>query len=494
MEYSKINSIGELKDSGWESKSIKDELRDNLILSRKNNVNLFSQIHGYDETVIPDLERAILSKHDINFLGLRGQAKTKIARSLVSLLDEFIPVIKGSVLNDDPFNPISHYGKELVREEGDNTPITWLHRSERFTEKLATPDVTVPDLIGDVDPIKAANLKLSFSDFKVINYGLIPRSNRCIFVINEIPDLQPRIQVSLFNILQENDVQIRGFNFRMPLDIHFVFTANPEDYTNRGNIVTPLKDRIGSQILTHYPKSIDISKKITNQESKISIDLNKRIHVPDLVKNMVEQLAFEARSYEYVDSKSGVSARLTTAAYEYMISSAERRMYLNGEENTVVRVSDFISIIPAVNGKLELVYEGEQEGSYIVVLNLLSKTIKTIFNQVFPAVNLKSKDKKVDNPYKSIQSWFENKKLNLKNDISDKEYEDSLKKISGLKEIVLDSVPGLNKNELSFYMELVIHGIAENSLISKKYTNTSIDFKDLISDIFSGNEEVGKSS
>ena len=194
MEYSKINSIGELKESGWVSKSIKDELRDNLILSRKNNVNLFSQIHGYDETVIPDLERAILSKHDINFLGLRGQAKTKIARSLVSLLDEFIPVIKGSVLNDDPFNPISHYGKELVREEGDNTPITWLHRSERFTEKLATPDVTVPDLIGDVDPIKAANLKLSFSDFKVINYGLIPRSNRCIFVINEIPDLQPRIR------------------------------------------------------------------------------------------------------------------------------------------------------------------------------------------------------------------------------------------------------------------------------------------------------------
>ena len=259
-----------------------------------------------------------------------------------------------------------------------------MHREKRFTEKLATPDVTVPDLIGDVDPIKAANLKLSFSDYKVINYGLVPRSNRCIFVINEIPDLQPRIQVSLFNILQENDVQIRGFNFRMPLDIQFIFTANPEDYTNRGNIVTPLKDRIGSQILTHYPKSIEVSRKITDQENRTSSVARKSIHVPELAKNLIEQLAFEARKYEFVDTKSGVSARLTISAYEYMLASAERRMYQEGKESTTVRVSDFLSIIPAVNGKLELVYEGEQEGSYIVVLNLIGKTIKTMFNKLFP--------------------------------------------------------------------------------------------------------------
>ena len=490
MDYSKINTLGKLKKINWISKSIKDELRDNLIKVKKEGKKIFSDIHGYEETVLPDLERAILSKHDINFLGLRGQAKTKIARKLIDLLDEYIPVVEGSPLNDDPLQPISHYAKNIILKKKDSTPITWMHRSDRFTEKLATPDVTVPDLIGDIDPIKAANLKLSFSDFKVINYGLIPRSNRCIFVINEIPDLQPRIQVSLFNILQENDIQIRGFNFRMPLDIHFVFTANPEDYTNRGNIVTPLKDRIGSQILTHYPKTIDISKKITSQENRINKSVYEKIHIPEIAKNMIEKLAFEARSYEYVDSKSGVSARLTTSAYEFMISSAERRLYLNNEENTVLRVSDFLSIVPAVNGKLELVYEGEQEGPYIVVMNLISKTIKSLFNDIFPVVNNKIKDKKKDNPYKKIQNWFEKNKLKLKNDISNKEYRNSLHEINGLNEIVKNNLKSLDNKELEFYMEFVLHGIAENSLISKKYTNTSIDFKDLISDIF--NKEEGE--
>ena len=490
MDYLNIKSLGELKKSNWVSKSIKDELRDNLISIKKEGKKVFSEIHGYEETVLPDLERAILSKHDINFLGLRGQAKTKIARKLVDLLDEHIPVITGSPLNDDPLNPISHYAKSLIDKEGDATPISWMHRSDRFTEKLATPDVTVPDLIGDIDPIKAANLKLSFSDFKVINYGLIPRSNRCIFVINEIPDLQPRIQVSLFNILQENDIQIRGFNFRMPLDIHFIFTANPEDYTNRGNIVTPLKDRIGSQILTHYPKSIEISKKITSQENRINKSVFDKIHVPELARTLIEHLAFEARNYEYVDSKSGVSARLTTSAYEFMVSSAERRLYLNNENETVVRVSDFLSIVPAVNGKLELVYEGEQEGSYIVVMNLISKTIKKLFNDIFPIVNDKLKDKKKDNPYKSIQKWFEKNKLTLKNDLSKKEYSSSLHNIDGLENTVIKNLKSLASNELEFYMEFVLHGIAENSLISKKYTNTSIDFKDLISDIFNDKDGI----
>jgi len=487
MDTSKIKTIADLKNSGWKSKTIKDELRDNLINSKKNNIDIFSGIHGYEDTVIPDLERAILSKHDINLLGLRGQAKTKIARNLVDLLDEFIPVVEGSVLNDDPYHPISFYAKEVIADKGDKTPISWLHRGNRFTEKLATPDVTVPDLIGDVDPIKAANLKLSFSDYKVINYGLVPRSNRCIFVINEIPDLQPRIQVSLFNILQENDVQIRGFNFRMPLDIQFIFTANPEDYTNRGNIVTPLKDRIGSQILTHYPKTIEVSRKITDQENRTSTIARDNIHVPELAKNLIEQLAFEARNYEFVDTKSGVSARLTISAYEYMIASAERRMYQEGKESTTIRVSDFLSIIPAVNGKLELVYEGEQEGPYIVVLNLIGKTIKTMFGKYFPVAGTK---KSKENHYDNILSWFEKNKLELNNNLKDSEYSKQLNSVKGLSNFVGKHISPLDEKEKEFFMEFLLHGISENSLISKKYTSTSVDFKDLISDIFKGQQEI----
>jgi magnesium chelatase subunit I len=253
MNFEKINTLGQLKKSKYVSKSIKDEVRDNLIKSIQNKENAFTGIMGYEDTVIPDTERAILSRHNILFLGLRGQAKTRMARQMVDLLDEYIPIIAGSEVNDDPLKPLSKFAVDLIAEHGDDTPIQWIHRSERYGEKLATPDVSVADLIGDIDPIKAANLKLSFSDEKVIHYGIIPRSNRGIFVINELPDLQARIQVSLFNILQEGDIQIRGFKLRMPLDILFVFTANPEDYTNRGSIVTPLKDRIQSQILTHYP-------------------------------------------------------------------------------------------------------------------------------------------------------------------------------------------------------------------------------------------------
>src|SRR5574343_741189 len=262
-----IKTFGELKKSGYQSKSIKTEMRDNLLARLKNNETSFDGIIGFDDTVIPEIQTAILSKHNILLLGLRGQAKTRIARTLGTLLDEYIPYIEGSELFDDPFHPISWYGIQTIESLGDKTPIAWLHRNERYTEKLATPDVTVADLIGDIDPIKAANLRLNFADERVIHYGIIPRSNRSIFVINEIPDLQARIQVALFNILEEGDVQIRGFKLRMPLDILFVFTANPEDYTNRGSIVTPLKDRIESQILTHYPKDLETALAITEQEA-----------------------------------------------------------------------------------------------------------------------------------------------------------------------------------------------------------------------------------
>src|SRR5690554_4137005 len=361
MKYSEISSkdllhirtLGELKASGYEPKSIKEELRLNLIKKIRSKEDVFEGIWGYEDTVIPDIERAILSRHNINLLGLRGQAKTRIARMMTLLLDEYIPVVKGSELNDDPLHPISSFSKELIREKGDKTPIDWLHRHDRYTEKLATPDVSVADLIGDVDPIKAATMKLSYNDERVIHYGLVPRSHRSIFVINELPDLQARIQVALFNILQEGDIQIRGFKLRLPLDIQFVFTANPEDYTNRGSIVTPLKDRIGSQIITHYPKDIEIGKRITAQEVKLYGRPMKRIHVPELMRDLIQQIAVEARGSEYIDEKSGVAARLTIYAYESRVSAAERRLYINVEDQTIARSADLTGGIPATTGKAE---------------------------------------------------------------------------------------------------------------------------------------------
>jgi magnesium chelatase subunit I len=325
MNIEKIKTLGDLKNSGYKPLSVKDEIRKNLVTKIRSKENPFPGILGYEDSVIPDTERALLSRHNILFLGLRGQAKTRMARQMVNLLDEYIPVIAGSEVNDDPLNPLSKYAKDLIAEHADETPIHWVHRSERYGEKLATPDVSVADLIGDIDPIKAANLRLSFADERVIHYGIIPRSNRCIFVINEIPDLQARIQVALFNILEEGDIQIRGFKLRMPLDILFVFTANPEDYTNRGSIVTPLKDRIQSQILTHYPKTIETSLAITEQEAHILDEQKELVNISDLIKRLIEQIAFEARNNEYVDKKSGVSARLTIAAFENAVSSAERR-------------------------------------------------------------------------------------------------------------------------------------------------------------------------
>ena len=354
----KLKTLGELKKAGYISQSIKDELRNNLIQKIKNNENVFEGILGYEKTVIPEIQRAILSRHNINLLGLRGQAKTRIARQMTDLLDEFIPIIAGSEINDDPFAPISHFGREALVIHGDDTPIHWMHRSDRFVEKLATPDVTVADLIGDIDPIKAANMKISYADERAIHFGLIPRSNRCIFVINELPDLQARIQVALFNILQEGDIQIRGFRMRLPLDLQFVFTANPEDYTNRGSIVTPLKDRIQSQIVTHYPKSIEIAKKITQQEAHLPQAQLDMVAVPELLRDLIEQISFEARTSEFVDAKSGVSARLSISAFENMVSSAERRVLINGETKTIARISDLFGAISAINGKIELVYEG----------------------------------------------------------------------------------------------------------------------------------------
>ncbi len=480
----KPKTLGELKQTGYKSLSIKDEIRNNLIKKIKVKENAFPGILGYEDSVIPDTERALLSRHNILFLGLRGQAKTRMARQMIELLDEYIPVIQGSEINDDPLQPISRHAIDMIAEHGDNTPIDWLHRSQRYGEKLATPDVSVADLIGDIDPIKAANLKLSFADERVLHYGIIPRSNRCIFVINELPDLQARIQVSLFNILEEGDLQIRGFKLRLPLDVMFVFTANPEDYTNRGSIVTPLKDRIESQILTHYPKSIETSLAITEQEADIYEAQLEKVAVSDLVKRLIEQVAFEARSSEFVDKKSGVSARLTIAAYENAVSAAERRAIINNEAKTHVWISDLVGIIPSITGKIELVYEGEQEGPYQVAFNLLEKSIRSLFSEYFPNPDkLKKKRGKEpeENPYKSITRWFDSgNQLSSLFEVTDTEKIQLLYKVDGLHALVKKHFKNANEKDAALLMEFVLHGLAAHSLISKKVLDGKIEFKDLM--------------
>lgn len=492
LYYTDIFTLGQLKASGYKPKSVKQEIRENLIQKIRDKENPFEGIIGYEDTVIPDTERAILSQHNILFLGLRGQAKTRMARQMTSLLDEYIPVIAGSEINDDPLQPMSRYAIDLIAEQGDETPIEWIHRSKRYGEKLATPDVSVADLIGDIDPIKAANLKLSFSDEKVIHYGIIPRSNRGIFVINELPDLQARIQVALFNILQEGDIQIRGFKLRMPLDIVFIFTANPEDYTNRGSIVTPLKDRIESQILTHYPKQIEDSLAITEQEAQILPIQKEKVAISDLVKRIIEQVAFEARSNEYVDRKSGVSARLTIAAYENAVSAAERRLLINQEEKTQVWISDLVGIIPAITGKIELVYEGEQEGPYQVAVNLIEKSMRQLFIQYFPNPEISKKRKPTgkksteespvaENPYQTITRWFNNgNHLELLNDLNDQQKIETLYQVEGLYALVKKHYPLASIQENALLMEFVLHGLAAYSLINKKSIDGKISFNDLM--------------
>lgn len=478
MNIQDIKNLGELKASGYVSQGIKDELRKNLRKKIAKGQTVFEGVHGYEHTVIPELERAILSRHNINLLGLRGQAKTRLARLMVQLLDEYIPVVAGSEINDDPLKPISRYAKELIAEKGDATPITWLHRDERFYEKLATPDVTVADLIGDIDPIKAANLKLSYADDRVIHFGMIPRANRCIFVINELPDLQARIQVALFNILQEGDIQIRGFKVRLHLDLQFIFTANPEDYTNRGSIVTPLKDRIGSQILTHYPETIKIARTITEQEANLDTRQGEEIHVPSLAKDLLEQIGFEARESEFVDYKSGVSARMSITAFENLLSTAERRALKAGQDKTTVRLSDFMGIIPAITGKVELVYEGEQEGAAAVAEILLGSAIKTLFGEYYAKVE-KLEKKNQDGPFQEIIDWFFNESgLELTDDATDREYQKALDSIIPLKQLIQKYQPNTPKEDLLFMKEFILWGLSENKKLNKDRFEEGYQFRD----------------
>lgn len=465
----------ELKESGYTDKTISEELQENLIGLIKSGKPVFEGLWGYEDTVVPQLKKAILAGHHINLLGLRGQAKTRIARSMVELLDAYMPIVKGSEINDSPFVPISKYARDLIAERGDDTPISWVHRSERFYEKLATPDVNVSDLIGDIDPIKAATLKLPYSDERVLHYGMIPRANRCIFVLNELPDLQARIQVSLFNILQEGDIQIRGFQLRMPLDIQFVFTANPEDYTNRGSIVTPLKDRIGSQIFTHYPKTIELAKSITQQEARLSDQDRSSVYIPELAKDLLEQVAFEARESEYVDAKSGVSARMTISAMENLVAGAKLRLIESGEERTAVRLIDFMSIIPSITGKIELVYEGEQEGADEVAKLLIDKAIVIEFEKRFPRVPKLEKEG-VKTPYTDIIAWFDSNYLELNYTDVDGVFIENLSSITPLVRLVNEHCPDLKGSNRAFCMELVIWSLAVSNKLDRSATESAFKF------------------
>lgn len=473
-----ITTLKALKASGYLPKNIQQELGDNLKVKLQNGLSTFQGIVGYEHTVIPDLERAILSGHNINLLGLRGQAKTRLARLMVQLLDEWIPIVEGSEINDDPLQPISRFAQELIAEKGDETPVDWLHREERFFEKLATPDVTVADLIGDVDPIKAASMKLSYADERVIHFGMIPRAHRCIFVLNELPDLQARIQVALFSILQEKEIQIRGFKLRLPLEIQFVFTANPEDYTNRGSIVTPLKDRIGSQILTHYPHNRDLAKAITAQESHIDSERLAKIQVPELAKDILEQIGFEARKSEFVDAKSGVSARMSITAFQNLISTAERRMLINKETHTSLRLADFLGVIPAINGKIELVYEGEQEGAEQISYHLLSQAIKTLFPSYFPKIKKLEKPDE-EGPYDTLLAWFfKDNELFVGDQTTDEEYQNKLDEIPGVDSIFSQQLPKLQPEDRYFMIEFLLWGLEAHKKLNKYRTVEGFQFKD----------------
>ncbi len=483
MNKPSISTFGELKKSGYVAQTVKDELRTNLIYNLQHNINVFEGILGYEDTVIPAIERAILSGHNINLLGLRGQAKTRIARQMVNLLSDWVPFVKGSELNEDPCNPLTEWCKTQLEENGDALEIDWMHRSDRYVEKLATPDVSIADLIGDIDPIKASNLRISFSNEGAIHYGLIPRSHRSVFVINELPDLQARIQVALFNILQEGDVQIRGFKLRLKLDIQFVFTANPEDYTNRGSIITPLKDRIGSQILTHYPKSIELAKRVTLQEAKISDFQRNNIHVPDFIRTILETVSFQARESEFVDHKSGVSARMSITCYENLLSTAERRMLLNNETKGTVRVTDLAGIIPSITGKVEMVYEGEQEGPYNVAVSLIIQSIRQVFTDLIPVVSKTRKKGREEGPdyFKEIIDWFDKgNTLNVFNEMSEKDFVKAIQSVPGMNEIIEKQKDlKIAKEELLVLKELILHGLASTSRLNRKEIETGYQFSDL---------------
>jgi magnesium chelatase subunit I len=468
-------------------------MRRNLLAALERGDTLFPGIVGYERTVIPQIENAILSGHDFILLGLRGQAKTRLLRSLSRFLDEWVPAIEGCDLNDDPLRPVCPSCLRRVGESGDEVPIRWIHRDDRYREKLATPDVTIADLIGDIDPIKAANRRLSYSDPEVMHYGIVPRTNRGIFAINELPDLQPRIQVGLLNILEEKDMQVRGFPIRLPLDIQIVFSANPEDYTNRGNIITPLRDRIASQIMTHYPYNVEDAMKVTEQEAWVKRSGGVEVVVPDYIRELVETVALQARKSTYVDQSSGVSVRMTISLLENLISNAERRAIRHGERRVAVRICDFQQGIASITGKVELVYEGEQEGAVAVAKHLVGKAVKEIFVKYFPdAYQAKEKGEGAASEYDPIFRWFaQGKKVEISDDLATREFHQRLAQVAGLEDLPKRYLHVRDGVELPTAMEFVLEALHQSSILAKERNDTSaLAYTDMFSTMLGKPEEA----
>jgi magnesium chelatase subunit I len=516
-----IHTLGELRSSGYRVRSVKDEMRANLLAKIGRGESTFPGIHGYERTVIPAIHNAVLSKHDIILLGLRGQAKTRILRSLSMLLDEHVPIIEGCEINDSPLEPTCKRCRRLALEKGDDLPVAWLSRDQRYREKLATPDVTVADLIGDIDPIKAANQRLTYADEEVIHYGIIPRTNRGIFAINELPDLAPRIQVALLNILEERDLQIRGFPVRIPMDVVLVFSANPEDYTSRGNIITPLKDRIDSQILTHYPQSVETARRITEQEAWLARGHEAHIEIPAYVRDLVENIAFVARGSELVDQSSGVSARLTIAAMELLQSNLERRAALTGDRFVFPRLADLNMVLPAITGKVEMVYEGEQQGAEVVARRLIGLAVNKLFTTKLPPVEraggadrasrerrgygdldhddlddafsgrrAKKRQPEREEPqpqtpaepaYDTIASWFaDGNKITLSDEQPFAQYFAELNRVPRLADTARKYTSATRDEELAFWMEMILEGLHQALRLAREDLDSTITFQELM--------------
>ena len=497
-------TLGELVEAGYRHRSVRDEMRENLLAMLARGENPFPGILGYDRTVVPALVNAVLARHDLILLGLRGQAKTRILRALVNLLDEETPVIAGSELNESPFAPFTKYARSLAATAGDDVPVAWLPREARYREKLATPDVTIADLIGDVDPVKAATLKKTFADEEVIHYGIVPRTNRGIFAINELPDLAPRIQVGLLNILEERDLQIRGFPVRIPLDVVMVFSANPEDYTNRGNIITPLKDRIASQILTHYPRDVATAKAITDQEAWTDRPLDGvEVRLPDSFRTLVEEIAFVARRSDLVDQASGVSARMPIAMRELLVSNMERRAVLAGEKVVAPRLIDLFATLPAITGKVEMVFEGEQQGAELVARKLIGDAVKALFEETFPPVDgprargERARRREADEdepapfgrdrgqpplsgPYERVVAHFtKERKAVLSDETPFVRHLADLDAIDGLAEVVASHAKPTDDFERAFLMELVLEGLVQSLRIAREDLDSTVTYAEM---------------
>ena len=477
MGKAKPTTLGELRAAGWRSRTVKQEIRDNLLARLKVGDTLFPGVVGYERTVIPGIVNALLAHHDFILLGLRGQAKTRLLRSLVTLLDDLIPVLAGTPLNDDPLRPASTSGLRLVEEAGDDAPIEWLPREARYNEKLATPDVTIADLIGDVDPIKAATRRLTYADPEVIHFGIVPRTNRGIFAINELPDLAPRIQVGLLNILEERDIQVRGFPLRIPLDILMVFSANPEDYTNRGTIITPLKDRISSQILTHYPTDVEHALEITRQEAWTKRD-GPHVVVPRDVELLIEEVSVAARQSELVDQSSGVSARVAIAATELLQSNLERRAVRTGDDPVWPRLTDLQMLLPAITGKVEMVYEGEQQGSEIVARALLGTAVKKFFAARFPKPPREGVEAG-DSAYAPLLAWFAGGNSVTLSDES--RFADHLAALRGVPGLwALAEPAGARDEERAFAAEVILEGLHQHARLARQDVDSAVSYKEAL--------------